>query len=205
MNIALYRGIFFGLLITALTAIPILFRLWRSAEEKAKENEIAARAANKNYESIAVNYINDKGQLVTVVEAYQLSKENTRKALEENKRLNNIIKQFHVKPKNVESANTFSLEFQEQLIKHDTVYIPCKDSLKVMKYTYRDQWNDIQAMSIDTPKLDIRDRIYAIETRTRPKAWFWKLQWSRWQSNYEITNANKMIKIDSVIFIKKQR
>ena len=200
MNLSFYRNIFFGLLITA---VAILFPLWRAAKEEAKENGIARDAANKNYESIAVNYINDKEQLVTVVEAYKLSKENTQKALEENKRLNNVIKQFYVNPKNVESANTFSLEFQKQLIKHDTVYIPCKDSLKVMKYTYRDQWNDIKAMAIDTPKLNIRDRIYAIETRTRPKRWFWKLQWSRWQSNFEITKSNKLIKIDSVIFVRK--
>lgn len=200
MNIALYRVIFFGLLITA---VAILFTLWQSAKEEAKQNGIARDAANRNYESVAVKYINAQGDLVTKQKTIELNAENFKKALEANEL--KWVNKFHVKPKNIESANTFSLEFQEQLIKHDTVYIPCKDSLKVMKYTYRDQWNDIQAMAIDTPKLDIRDRIYAIETRTRPKAWFWKLQWSRWQSNYEITNANKLITIDSVIFIKKQR
>lgn len=200
MNIALYRGIFFGLLITA---VAILFTLWQSAKEEAKQNGIARDAANRNYESVAVKYINAQGDLVTKQKTIELNAENFKKALEANEL--KWVNKFHVKPKNIESANTFSLEFQEQLIKHDTVYITCKDSLKVMKYTYRDQWNDIQAMAIDTPKLDIRDRIYAIETRTRPKAWFWKLQWSRWKSNYEITNANKLITIDSVIFIKKQR
>lgn len=200
MNIALYRVIFFGLLITA---VAILFTLWQSAKEEAKQNGIARDAANRNYESVAVKYINAQGDLVTKQKTIELNAENFKKALEANEL--KWVNKFHVKPKNIESANTFSLEFQEQLIKQDTVYIPCKDSLKVMKYTYRDQWNDIQAMAIDTPKLDIRDRIYAIETRTRPKAWFWKLQWSRWQSNYEITNANKLITIDSVIFIKKQR
>lgn len=100
---------------------------------------------------------------------------------------------------NLESATTFVSEFDGKTLDKFTqiIKIPCADSLRGTEFSIHDQWNDIHATVIGKPTIEIRDRYYASIELQRPKWWFWKLLWSKRVAIGEITNSNKLIRIDS--------
>jgi hypothetical protein len=192
MNLSLYRGIFIGFLITA---IVILFGLVGHYKSKMEEAMAGRDAAIADYHNVTKKYINAQGDVVSISKAFELSRAEFKKAIESNDL--NWVKKF-TNYKRAQSAQSFEVSFEPD-IKHDTVKIPCKgDSIKAFKYSFKDRYNDIEATVIDTPKIEIRDKYYVVITKNRPKNWFIKLQWSRWEFNGEVTNLNRLIKVDSV-------
>lgn len=184
-------------------AIALLFGVcwllfnWATYERSKKiEAQIGRDAAIKDFRNASTKYINAQGDVVTMSRAISLDRTNFKKALESNDLA--WIKKFR-NHKNTQSASSFDSFFApEDKIVTDTIYIPCKDSIKAWSYKYIDSYNHIEATVLDTPKIEIRDRYYVVVTRNRPKNWFIKLQWSRWEFTGQVTNLNRLIKVDSV-------
>lgn len=179
--------------------IAIFFKMWMSERSVRKEAERARDAANKDYQELNIKYVGAQGDLITKTKTIQLNESNFKKALEANEL--KWVNKFN-KTKDVASAITFSTGLKTETIKYDTVYIPCKDSLTVFLYTYKDAWNDIRAMVTELPTLEQRDRIYIVDKRERPKGWFWRFQWRKRVGYLEVTNSNTLISIDSVAHIR---
>jgi len=179
--------------------IAIFFKMWMSERSVRKEAERARDAANKDYQELNIKYVGAQGDLITKTKTIQLNESNFKKALEANEL--KWVNKFN-KTKDVASAITFSTGLKTETIKYDTVYIPCKDSLTVFLYTYKDAWNDIRAMVTELPTLEQRDRIYIVDKRERPKGWFWRFQWRKRVGYLEVTNSNPLIRIDSVAHIR---
>lgn len=179
--------------------IAIFFKMWLSERSVRKEAERARDAANKDYQELNIKYVGAQGDLITKTKTIQLNESNFKNALEANEL--KWVNKFN-KTKDVASAITFSTGLKTETIKYDTVYIPCKDSLTVFLYTYKDAWNDIRAMVTELPTLEQRDRIYIVDKRERPKGWFWRFQWRKKVGYLEVTNSNTLISIDSVAHIR---
>jgi hypothetical protein len=166
---------------------------------KLHNTEQGRDAAIRDYKNVTTKYVNSQGDIVNQSKAFELSRNEFKKALESNDL--KWIKKFS-DYKRTQSASSFTTIFApEDKVIRDTVYIPCQDSIKAFKYHYKDFYNDIEAMVLDTPKISIRDKYYVIVTRNRPKNWFIKLQWSRWEFQGQVTNLNRLIKTDSVTTI----
>ena len=179
-----------------LAVIWFLFQWGTAQHSRAVEAEIGRDAAIKDFKNISTKYINAEGDVVTMSRAISLDRANFKKALEGNDLA--WIKKFKGY-KNTQSASTFDSFFApEDKIVRDTIYVPCQDSIRAWKYKYIDSYNHIEATVLDTPKIIIRDRYYVVVTRSRPKRWFLKLQWSRWEFTGQVTNLNRLIKVDSI-------
>jgi hypothetical protein len=184
------------LIVILLALLAFFFNAYRSERTGRKEAKTRANAAQNDFKTISTKYINAQGDVVTMSRAISLDRANFKKALEGNDLA--WIKKFK-DYKRAQSASTFDSFFApEDKIVRDTVFIPCKDSIRAFKYLYKDFYNHIEATVLDTPKVEIRDRYYVIVTRARPKNWFIKLQWSRWDFTGQVTNLNRLIKVDSV-------
>jgi hypothetical protein len=179
-----------------LAFVWFLFQWGNSQRVQKIEAEKRADAAQNDFKTISTKYVNAEGDLVTMSRAISLNRANFKKALESNDLA--WIKKFKGY-KNTQSASTFDSFFApEDKIVRDTIYVPCQDSIQAFKYLYKDLYNHIEATVLDTPKVEIRDRYYVIVTRSRPKRWFLKLQWSRWEFTGQVTNLNRLIKVDSI-------
>jgi hypothetical protein len=183
-------------IVILLAAVWFLFHWGNSQRVQKIEAEKRADAAQNDFKTISTKYVNAEGDLVTMSRAISLDRANFKKALESNDLA--WIKKFR-NHERAQSASSFDSFFApEDKILRDKVYIPCKDSIRAFKYLYKDSYNHIEATVLDTPKIEIRDRYYVIVTRSRPKKWFLKLQWSRWQFTGQVTNLNRLIKVDSI-------
>jgi hypothetical protein len=179
-----------------LAAVWFLFNWGNSQRVQKIEAEKRADAAQNDFKTVSAKYVNAQGDVITMSRAISLDRANFKKALEGNDLA--WIKKFKGY-KNTQSASTFDSFFApEDKIVRDTIYVPCKDSIRAFKYLYKDSYNHIEATVLDTPKVEIRDRYYVIVTRARPKNWFLKLQWSRFEFTGQVTNLNRLIKVDSI-------
>lgn len=173
----------------------------RSERERADEAEkgrSAAIALSNSWQQMTTRYKNSYGDEVLKVQALEVDKTNI-EALSKSKELE-WLKKFEGLKKNagnLRDAATFQSNLNTSEIVTRTVYVPCKDSLKASDYEFVDQWNTIKAKVIGTPTIEIKDRYYVVFELQRPKGWFWKFQWSKKNVVGEITNSNKLIKIDS--------
>jgi len=149
-------------------------------------------------------YRNKVGVVVTKSEQLELSLANVER-LRETDRLQ-FLKQFDRLKKdlrNLEAAGTFDWLVEEDSIPMVESFVPCPDSIRVFTYRLKDQYNDIEAKVIDTPRFDIRVPINYIDYWDRK--WFLgKKKWYR-----ETTSPNKLIRLEAqesfVVSKKKKR
>lgn len=186
-------------------AIVILFMLLKSETQRANEAEQGRDAAIHISNQLSTEnhqYRNKQGDTVTVSKAEVIPKSQM-EALLKQKDLSWLKKLEGIKQNgsNLQSAETFSTEFKEERVPERIVYLPCKDSVKAFSYDFHDKWNDIHALVLDTPKIEIKDRYYVAIELKRPKHWFLKLQWGKREPILEITNSNNLINIDSLTVI----
>ncbi len=184
-----------------LIIIAVLVKLLLAERGNRINAETARDAANKDYMELNVKYRGVQGDLITKTRTIQLNERNFHKALEANEL--KWVKKFNAKKKEVEGVISFVSEFETDSIRYDTVRLPCEDTFEVFLYNYQDEYNTITAMVTEVPILEIRDRLYLVETNDRPKGWFWKLQWGRRERHLSVTNSNKLVTIDSVVVVKK--
>jgi len=137
-------------------------------------------------------YRNKVGVVVTKSEQLELSLANVER-LRETDRLQ-FLKQFDKLKKdlrNLEAAGTFDWLVEEDSIPMVETFVPCPDSIRVFTYRLKDQYNDIEAKVIDTPRFDIRVPINYIDYWERK--WFLgKKKWYR-----ETTSPNKLIRLEA--------
>jgi len=149
-------------------------------------------------------YRNKVGMVVTKSEQLELSLANVER-LRDTERLQ-FLKQFDKLKKdlrNLEAAGSFDWLVEEDSIPMVETFEPCPDSIKVFTYKLKDQYNDIEAKVIDTPRFDIRVPINYIDYWERK--WFLgKKKWYR-----ETTSPNKLIRLEAqesfVVSKKKKR
>jgi len=168
------------------------------AEEAEIGRDVAIEMSNKST-SHSEKYKNKQGDTVTVTQVIGVPQSQVDALL----KANNLqwLKKFEGLKKdgsNLQSATSFETDFKGVMVPETVKYLPCKDSVKAFAFDLHDGWNDIHALVVDTPKFEIRDKYYAIIEMKRPKHWFWKFQWSKWEPISELTNSNKLIKIDSI-------
>ncbi len=191
--------------IVALTICLWLTLQWgKSQSTRAKEAEHGRDIAVKGLQFANKMYVNKDGDRVLQIKAYELDLANL-KALSKSNDLQWLKKFEGLKTKNLQSAQAFDVSLNVTRIHRDTIFRPCKDSIKAIHFRVKDQWNDIDIKAIDTPRVIIKDRIYAVVFVTRPKGWFWKLQWGRWETKGEATNSNKLVRVDSSLLIVQKR
>jgi hypothetical protein len=178
-----------------LALVALFFNAYQSERNGRIQAEKGRDAAINDFRTTSRKYVNAMGDIVTISEAMVLDKANFKKALEGNDL--KWIKKFN-DYKRTQSAQSFTTVLTTDRIIRDTLFIPCKDSIKAFRYHYKDFYNDIEATVIDTPKISIRDKYYVIVTRNRPRNWFIKFQWSRFEFHGQVTNLNRLIKTDSV-------
>lgn len=198
--------------ISFIVVTVLMFYFWWSSNhqrhraEEAEAGRDAAIKISNGLSSEVRRYKNKQGDSVLVTKVIGIPKSQVDALL--NERDLQWLKKFDGLKKNgsnLRSAETFDVSFKDDVIKHDTVKLPCKnDSIKAKKFQYKDSWNDIEALVIGEPKLQIKDHYYAVVYLKRPKGWFFKFQWSKREATAEITNSNKLIRIDSLseIYIK---
>lgn len=137
-------------------------------------------------------YRNKVGMVVTKSEQLELSLANVER-LRDTERLQ-FLKQFDKLKKdlrNLEAAGTFDWLVEEDSIPMTESFVPCPDSIKVFTFKLKDQYNDIEAKVIDTPRFDIRVPINYIDYWERK--WFLgKKKWYR-----ETTSPNKLIRLEA--------
>jgi len=149
-------------------------------------------------------YRNKVGVVVTKSEQLELSLANVER-LRDTERLQ-FLKQFDKLKKdlrNLEAAGTFDWLVEEDSIPMVESFEPCPDSIRIFTYRLKDQYNDIEAKVIDTPRFDIRVPINYIDYWERK--WFLgKKKWYR-----ETTSPNKLIRLEAqesfVVSKKKKR
>lgn len=103
--------------------------------------------------------------------------------------------------KNLESSINVDVEIDEDSIPVTTVYIPCKDSLKVFNYQLIDEFNTINALVVDTPRFQINVPIRSAIYWQRAKKILWFRIGSK-QYFIESFSPNKLVKIEEQEVIK---
>lgn len=194
-------------LATLVITIVVLFLMLKSETHRANEAEHGRDAAvklSKSWQQMTVVYKNKVGDLIHRTQVIELDAKNA-KAVADSRELEWLKKFEGMNASKLQSANTFETSFISEEVPKKEIKIPCKDTLKAFSFDFKDQWNDIHAVVIDTPKLVIRDRYYGVIYLKRPKGWFWKFQWGKWTPVSEITNSNHLIKIDSIAVIQVKR
>jgi len=149
-------------------------------------------------------YRNKVGMVVTKSEQLELSLANVER-LRDTERLQ-FLKQFDKLKKdlrNLEAAGSFDWLVEEDSIPMVESFVPCPDSIRVFTYRLKDQYNDIEAKVIDTPRFDIRVPINYID--------YWERKWFLGRKKWyrETTSPNKLIRLEAqesfVVSKKKKR
>ena len=192
-------------------AIVVIFLWLRLQSETHRANEAergrdAAITLSNSWQQMTQVYKNKYGDLIHKTQVQEVDITNL-KALSKSKELEWLGKFDGLKKdnKNLQSAFTFESTFFGSEVPEKIVKVPCKDTIRAFRYDLKDQWNDIHALVLDTPKFEIKDRYYGVIELKRPKGWFWKLQWRKFDPVSEITNSNKLIKLDSIAVIQIKR
>lgn len=201
-----YKLIAFIILIVMVIYLFLHGRAEKERADQAEQGRDAAIQISNGLTSLSHKYKNKQGDTVVVTKVIGIPQSQVNDLLKE-KELQ-WLKKFEGLKKddsNLQSASSFSSEFDFNVVPEKVVKIPCKDSLKAFSFDVHDKYNDIHAIVIDTPRIEIRDHYYSIIELKRPKGWLLKFQWSKREVIGEITNANKLINIDSVaVFVIKR-
>jgi hypothetical protein len=192
----------FALLLVSNAAIGWFATRQMKRADEAEIGRDAAVTLSAGWEHRTTEYVNKYGDAVKSIKALEVDKKNII-ALHNHRELQWLNKFDGLKKdkSNLKSAMTFTSTFDTSSVKETIKYLPCQDSIKTFVYDYQDEWNNIHAIVIDTPTLDIRDRYYAVIESRRPKNWFIKFQWRKRETYAEITNSNKRIPLDSLSVI----
>lgn len=189
------------LFIALIIAVLILIGLWwteRSARiEATKQTKEAVRIANHKTEETTFYKNKLSGMEVAVVKQMEISQSNV-KSLIETQELK-FIKQFDGLRKDYKNLLTAG-QFHGHV---DTGGIPMTpvDGMicdSVFLYKYKDEYNDIEAMVIQKPKIEIKVVIDDVITWERKNKFiFKKWRWGEKIYSRQIVSPNKLIKIDS--------
>ena len=201
-----YKLIAFVVLIILVVILYLSRQSEKNRADQAEQGRDAAIQISNGLSTLSHKYKNKQGDTVIVTQVTGIPKSQVDVLLKEKELV--WLKKFEglkTLGNNLQSGETFTTGFIAKEVPERIVYRPCKDSVKAFAFDLHNEWNDIHAIVLDTPKIEIRDKYYGVIELKRPKGWFWKFQWWRFEPVSEITNSNKLIKIDSVaVFVVKR-
>lgn len=203
-----YKLIAFVVLIILVILLYVRGQSEKNRADQAERGRDAAIIMSNGWKKMSTVYKNKLGDEVIKTLALEVNNINLAALRKSDKlawlnsdKFNGLKKNLS----NLQSAESFTTEFEAKDVPEKIKYLPCKDSVKAFSFDLKDEWNDIHAVCLDTPKIEIRDKYYGVIELHRPKGWFWKFQWRKWEPVSEITNSNKLIKIDSVaVFVVRR-
>jgi hypothetical protein len=172
---------------------------WRLivVREKLKETEAEREQALEIANGLKLDTIRYRGKLKFEVlrsKALILSNNNLEKMLSGRfKEVSNA----KVKPKKIESV-TFTNTVVEpfKIPPTDTVYLY---TCEAFHYQYRDEFNAIDVLAIDTPRMRIEVPVYGIPHKLRRK--FLGLRIGKMDVWFDAWTPNKLVNMDSAVFI----
>ena len=184
-----------GILIVLLAALGIQtvrasrYRAKMVLAENEREQVISFANATKTE---AERYKNELGNVINRTEQLELTIKNVNE-LKETERLKFLREFSRLKAnlKNLEEAGRFDWLIEEDSIPMEVVNVPCTDTLRAFNYRLKDEYNDIEAMVLDTPRVSIRVPIYYAE--------LWDRKWFLGKKRYymETTSPNKLIRLEA--------
>lgn len=198
------------ILLIAAGVLLLLLSIQTFRAERLKDKmEIAERDRDQaitfatNEKKLVESYRNRLGNVVVQVEELNLSLANAVK-LRETERLK-FLDNFNKLKKdlrNLENAGSFDWLVVEDSIPVTSEVLTCPDSLRVWTYRLKDEWNDIEAKVIDTPRLEIKVPVYYAD--------YWDRKWFLGRKHYyrETTSPNKLVSIqaqESIRFSRKKK
>lgn len=139
-------------------------------------------------------YVNQFQEQVGKTKKMELSKQ-TLEALMKSKEAE-WIKKFDAKPKQIESATHTEVSIDGENI----LLIPMEDTIvyrKTFLWKIKDEYNDILARVVDTPRLRINIPLYELEIWQRKKFLGLRIGKKEWYK--EITSPNKLVKLNSQV------
>jgi hypothetical protein len=171
----------------------------RDIAEADKATAIQFATGEKNKTEVYINKFNNS---VARTKAAEVSLSNVN-ALRKTDRLEHLKEVEGLKKnlKNLESTATVTAEIKGDKIPFQTVYLPCKDSIKAFHYLLTDKWNNIDAMVLDTPKFDIKVPIQStVYWKRKTKVLWFRVGKKEWI--IESTSPNTLVQITSQDLIK---
>jgi len=155
-------------------------------------------------QSEITKYQNENGNTINQVRTLQLTLDNLER-LKESERLS-FLKQFANLKKdlrNLENAGSFEWLIDEDSVPSSEVFIPCKDSLKVFHYQLVDEFNTIDAMVLDSPRIEIRVPFYTSVYWQRKKVLWVRL--GRKEYFMESYSPNQLVDITKQELIRVEK
>jgi hypothetical protein len=102
------------------------------------------------------------------------------------------------------SATKIGLVFEPKEIPLRYVKIKC-DSVKAFKWSFKDVYNDISAIVLDTPRFFVRLPIHEVVTFGRRSKRFLFFRYGPREVNTEVSTPNTLFDIDTVITVVRKR
>lgn len=160
---------------------------------------------------IIKTYKNKLGEAIAKGSVYEMTISTLNATVRNNKQLEFVKHIPDVKKKNLEVAQSFDASFLDESVRLIPVEIPCPDgdstARRVLKHAYRweikDEYNDIAAIVLDTPRFNVRVPIRSVILWERKRFLGFKIGKKQWFQ--EAFSPNRLIRIDSQLVIRVQR
>ena len=158
------------------------------------ERDQAVRFATNQKEATG-HYINKYNQEVAKVKQSEISQDNLKRLLE-TRELNHLknFESINKRLSNIESFQTISMSVRGDSIKLVPVFL--KDSLRAFRWEIKDEYNDISAIVLDSPKFKMDIPLHAVAIWQRKKFLGLRIGKKFWST--EAFTPNKLVRIDSI-------
>lgn len=148
-----------------------------------------------NQKEATSHYINKYNQEVAKVKQSEISQDNLKRLLEtrELSHLKNF-ESINKRLSNIENFKTISMSVRGDSIRLVPVFL--KDSLRAFRWEIKDEYNDISATVLDSPKFKMDIPLHAVAIWQRKKFLGLRIGKKAWVT--EAFTPNKMVHIDSI-------
>lgn len=179
----------------------------KTAENDMKASLAIADAADRRTVEIQNKY----GESIAKNVVYEISTTNLRSLLEKSRALQFVKHIPDAGKKNIEMIQTFDASFLDESVKIVPIEIPCPDDdstarrvlMKAYQWQIKDEYNDISAIVLDTPRVHINVPIKSVILWQRKKWLGLRIGHKEWFQ--EAYSPNRLIKIDSQLVVRVQK
>lgn len=181
-------------------------------ETRQSANDLKASIALLNgADERAKSYQNKYGEAIAKNVVYEISNTNLRSLLDKSKKAEFITHIPDATKKNIEAIQTFDASFLDESVRLIPVTIPCPDDdstarkvlLKAFQWEIKDDWNDISAIVLDSPRVHIRVPIRSVILWQRKRLLGLRIGKKEWFQ--EAFSPNRLVKIDSQMVVRVQK
>lgn len=202
LNIRLIIAITFFALLAYSCTTTLLMQHWQmKADENATEREQVIKLLKGEREKTN-HYINKYHEEVAHTKANYITKANVKRLIDtkEFEHLKHLEgKDFKIK--NLESSLSYYVSLNADSILMAPFTAECdSNKLRGWKWQLHDEWNDIEAIVLDTPKFDVRIPLRGAIYLGRRTKKFLFFRYGPRSIETQVFSPNKLVKIDSVDF-----